>query len=190
MSKIIGLAGRAGSGKSTCAEFLESQGFKKDAYANKMKQAVSVMFGIPIDTLLGNIDVKSRLDPFWGLTYRQILQRFGTEACRKTFGPDVWEKALWRGYDYPNRRPSQGLVIEDVRFPNEAEAILLRGGRVIEIVRPEADALAKKLRREGRWLWSRPEHPSEKPLPSRLVSARIINDGDIKKMLTRLENIT
>lgn len=181
MIKIIGLAGRAGSGKSTCAEFLESRGFKKDAYANKMKQAVSVMFGIPMETLLGNITVKSQVDPFWGLTYRQILQRFGTEACRKTFGPNVWEKALWREYDYPNRRPSQGLVIEDVRFPNEAEAILHRGGRVIEIIRPSS--VPKKS------FWRR-EHPSERPLPSRLVSDSIINDGNIKKMLTWLENIT
>jgi len=184
---IIGLAGRAGSGKSTCAEFLESQGFKKDAYANKMKQAVSVMFGIPMDILLGDINVKSCLEPFWGTTYRQILQKFGTEACRKTFGPDVWEKALWRNYDYPNHRPSQGLVIEDVRFPNEAEAILFRGGRVIEIVRPEAEALAKKHRRGGRWLWSRPEHPSERPLPDRLVSASIINNGSIETLIHKLE---
>lgn len=179
-SKIIGFAGRAGSGKSTCAEYLESLGFKKVAYADKLKQAVSVIFDIPMSTLTGDLEVKSQVDPFWGMSYRQILQKFGTEAFRKTFGPDIWEKALWREYDHPKQRPLPGLVIEDVRFPNESEAILQRGGLVIEVCRSRC-APEKSF-------WRR-DHASEKPLPERLVSARIANHTTVEDMLRQLRRI-
>jgi len=180
MSMIIGLAGRAGSGKSTCANFLESKGFKKDAYAKIMKEAVAVMFGVPLSTLLGDITVKSQVDPYWDMTYRHMLQQFGTEACRKTFGGDVWEKALWRQYTYPLMRPAEGLVIEDVRFPNEAEAIRHRGGFVIEIVRPST--ITKK-----KW-WQR-EHASERPLPRRLIDLQVYNKFDVGYMLRQVDSI-
>lgn len=167
MSKIIGIAGLAGSGKTTCADYLVAKGFKKDAYARVMKQAVSVMFGIPMEKLLGDIVVKSEIDPYWGISYREILQKFGTEACRKTFGGEVWEKALWRQYDYPNSRPLGGLVIEDVRFANEAEAIKHRGGIVIEVARDSA-----KPKRP----WFQRPHASERPLPRHLVNITLPNN--------------
>lgn len=172
---IIGLAGFAGAGKSTAADFFEAHGFVRDAYAKTMKEAVSVMFGVPLEILQGDIAVKSSIDPYWAMTYRQILQLFGTEACRHTFGEDIWERVLWRRHDKPIRHnPFYNLVIEDVRFANEAEAVLKRGGKVIKIVRRgyEGD-----------------HHASERGLPLTLVTHIIYNDGDKADLFVKLLNL-
>jgi len=160
---IIGFSGLAGAGKTTAANYFVEQGFKKDAYARVMKQAVSQLFSIPIEKLLGDAEQKNQVDLFWGLSYRQILQRFATEACRHTFGDDFWEKVMWSHH----RNMDYNLVIDDVRFPNEAEAILKRGGIVIEIVCPGIKQM---------------DHVSEIPLPESLISVRVINEGTIKSL--------
>jgi len=42
---IIGLAGKAGSGKSTAAKYLKKHyNFHIDAYAKTMKEAISIIF--------------------------------------------------------------------------------------------------------------------------------------------------
>jgi hypothetical protein len=128
-----------------------------------MKQAVSHLFSIPIEKLLGDAEQKNQVDLFWGLSYRQILQRFGTEACRHTFGDDFWEKVLWANH----RNMDYDLVIDDVRFPNEAEAILRKGGIMIEIIRPGIEQM---------------DHASEIPLPESLLSHRVINENTIENL--------
>ena len=153
---IIGLAGKAGAGKSTVADALVMKGFQRDAYAKTMKEAISIIFGIPLDILRSNAAVKSQIDPYWGMSYRQIMQLFGTEACRKTFGGDIWERVLWNRHTYVD----YDLVIDDVRFPNEAEAILDRGGQVWEIVRGKD---------------SKDTHSSETPLPRELITLVVGN---------------
>lgn len=179
MAKIVGFSGRAGSGKSTCAQYLVSKGYRLDAYARRMKKAVSLLFGIPMETLLGDITKKTELQPYWEMTSRDILQKFGTETMRDTFGPGFWEKSLWQTYDGPRERDAS-LVIEDVRFPNEAEAILMRGGIVIEVVNQATEPAPRQ------W-WEilfglRKPHRSEIPLPSHLVSVVIKNDGSIEQL--------
>jgi len=161
---IIGFAGRAGAGKSTAAEYLTTwYSFTRDAYAATLKQAASIIFGVPVETFLGDLAVKSQIDPYWDMTYRRMLQLLGTEACRETFGDDIWELVLWRRHD----GTTYDLVIDDVRFPNEAEAILKRGGRVIEIVRAGSVDDA---------------HRSEVRLPGRLVSAEIENNRTVEEL--------
>jgi GTPase SAR1 family protein len=167
---IIGFSGLAGSGKTTAANYFVEQGFRKDAYARVMKQVVSHLFSISIEKLLGDAEQKSQVDLFWGLSYRQILQRFGTEACRHTFGEDFWEKVLWANH----RNMAYNLVIDDVRFPNEAEAVLRRGGIMIEIIRPGVERM---------------NHASEIPLPKSLLTYRLINDGSVEDLFNGLEKL-
>lgn len=61
---------------------------------------------------------------------RLFLQRLGVGA-RQVFGDDFWVEAAFQGI-----RPEDHIVFPDVRFPNEAEAIRSRGGKVIRIDRP------------------------------------------------------
>lgn len=161
---IIGFAGKAGAGKSTAADCLQQEGFVRDAYAAKIKKAVSEIFCIPMETLLGDRTIKEQIDPYWGMSSRKIMQLFGTEACRRVFGEALWERVLWRRWT-DLKLSEYNLVIDDIRYPNEARAILDRGGRIIEIVRPGAD--------HG------DTHSSEQPLPDELVSIRLANDGTV-----------
>lgn len=79
------------------------------------------------------------------MTYREILQKVGTEAMRNQIHENSWVNALFADYkgvfrggglsdddlteDYPK------WIITDCRFPNEAEAIKKHGGIIIRIER-------------------------------------------------------
>lgn len=88
---------------------------------------------------------------------RIVLQTLGTEFGRSVH-PDVWirmtlrvsSKLLGGGYAYdhseglsrdPSAKP-QGVVISDIRFPNELAEIKKVGGFLIRIKRPQSDHLA------------------------------------------------
>ena len=64
------------------------------------------------------------------LTPRRMLQLLGTEGGRKIIHPNIWLNAL-----FADLKEDSKWVITDVRFPNEADAILERGGKVIDLAR-------------------------------------------------------
>ena len=75
------------------------------------------------------------------LTPRRMLQLFGTECGRQIIHPNIWINATFENYNPYSARGSDykstesKWIITDVRFPNEAEAILDRGGTLIRINR-------------------------------------------------------
>lgn len=189
MSKLIGFAGRAGAGKSSAGDHVVAKyNFKRDAYAKTMKEAVALLFGIDLDILKGNITVKSQVDPYWGVTYRQILQCFGTEAMRGAFGPHVWVKILWRRYT----DLITSLVIDDVRFKEEAIAIRERGGIIVQIVDPDKEPAELSFWEKFK-TWFRAGHgvghASEVQLPPELVDYVIINDGSKEQLGLAIDRV-
>lgn len=62
-------------------------------------------------------------------TNREILQLLGTDICR-SISPTIWIDTL-----FCNFNPSCRWIVTDVRFPNEAQAIKDRGGKLIRIER-------------------------------------------------------
>ncbi len=128
--KIIGLAGRARSGKDTCAGFLTNRGFLRRGFADPLKEAARAIFGFSDAQLFG--DEKEVEDPFWEKSPRRILQLLGTEAVRQQIDDQAWVKSLMR-FVSTSPRP---VVVPDVRFPNEAEAIRAAGGTVWRVDRP------------------------------------------------------
>ncbi len=139
--RFIGLGYIARSGKDSVASVLESQhGYKRRAFADPLKEGAARLFGLTGSQLHG-VD-KETPDPFWGVTPRNLLQRLGTEAMRSTFGEDFWIRALRRHVDICFERTglSWDWVIPDVRFRNEAEAVLSWGGEVWRVDRPGAGA--------------------------------------------------
>jgi hypothetical protein len=63
------------------------------------------------------------------MTAREFLQFFGTEICRK-IDEEVWVSRLIK--DVTNEGSLLALV-DDCRFPNEAESIQNTGGKVIHL---------------------------------------------------------
>jgi hypothetical protein len=126
---IIGLIGYARSGKDTCARFLRDEGFTTMHFAEPLKNAAAEIFGFTHEQLYGAL--KEVIDPFWGFSPREALQRLGTEGGRKVFGENLWQRALMR-----KLHPDGNFAIADVRFPNEAQAILEAGGHLVRVIRP------------------------------------------------------
>jgi len=132
MSIIIGLGYKAQSGKDTVADRIVKKNpfFKKSAFAGNLKKACQAIFGLSNEQLWGHD--KARIDPFWGVAPREIMQRVGTECLRKNFRDDVWVKSLEHDIvsDY-----TRNHVITDVRFPNEAQAVKDWGGITVLVER-------------------------------------------------------
>jgi hypothetical protein len=140
---IIGVCGFIGSGKDTIADYLVNiHQFRRESFANTLKDAVSQVFGWDRDMLEGRTrqsrEWREQVDPWWAqrlgipnLTPRWILQHWGTEVCRRAFHDDIWIAAL----ENKLRNSQDDIVISDCRFPNEIKSIKDAGGIVIRVIR-------------------------------------------------------
>jgi hypothetical protein len=140
---IIGICGFIGSGKDTIADYLVNlHHFRRESFANTLKDAVSAVFGWDRTLLEGRTkqarEWREQVDPWWAerldiphLTPRWILQNWGTEVCRKNFHDDIWIASL----ENKLRSSTDDIVISDCRFPNEIAAIKAAGGRVVRVIR-------------------------------------------------------
>lgn len=126
---LIGITGKARSGKDTVAKLIEDYGFTQIAYADPLKTAASVIFGVDISNFYED-DKKEAFNPFWGMTHRKMLQTLGTEACRKGIDQDIWLKRA----ELTFAEIGNDIVISDVRFDNEAEQIRRLGGTILHVV--------------------------------------------------------
>ena len=128
--QIIGFAGRKGSGKDTCADFLVNElGFQKQAFAAPLKNFCQQLFLLTDDQLWG--DKRDIIDTRYQLTPRQLLQKFGTDFIRDQVSPTFW---VDRFADWCKQQ-SQSIVVSDVRFDNEVNIIKQLGGRVYRVER-------------------------------------------------------
>jgi len=142
---IIGFVGFIGSGKDTAADYLVNfHEFRRDSFANTLKDAVAAVFGWDRVLLEGRTkqarDWREQVDPWWAerlnmphLTPRWVLQYWGTEVCRQGFHDDIWIASV----ENKMRKTTDNIVISDVRFPNEIQAIHNAGGIVIRVKRGE-----------------------------------------------------
>jgi hypothetical protein len=140
---IIGFVGFIGSGKDTAADYLVNfHGFRRDSFANTLKDAVANVFGWDRTLLEGRTtqarEWREQIDPWWAerlgmphLTPRWVLQYWGTEVCRQGFHDDIWIASL----ENKMRKTTDNIVISDVRFPNEIKAIHNAGGIVVRVKR-------------------------------------------------------
>jgi hypothetical protein len=144
---IIGICGFIGSGKDTVADYLVNlHHFRRESFANTLKDAVSAVFGWDRTMLEGRTkqarEWREQQDNWWTnrlgivITPRWVLQNWGTEVCRNGFHDDIWIASL----ENKLRNSTDDVVISDCRFPNEIQAIKAAGGRVVRVVRgPEPE---------------------------------------------------
>lgn len=128
---IIGLSGYAQSGKDTVAELLcLNYGYKRVSFADPMREAL-----LRLNPNIGNEPLSHLVNDYgWELAkhnpeVRRLLQVFGTQVGREMFGENFW-------IDLAFKQVTQDRVVfSDVRFPNEAQAIIKNGGQVWRIQR-------------------------------------------------------
>lgn len=157
--EIVGLSGYARSGKDEAAKVMvEEFGFTRVAFADKLREVLYALnpivsytgwkvksteaFGRWADMKPGPetyVTVQNVIDSYtwdhyketeYGPEIRRLLQRLGTEAGRQTLWDSIWIDAALTGFD-----ESSKIVVTDCRFPNEAQAIKDRGGKVVRIER-------------------------------------------------------
>lgn len=138
---LIGLIGKAGAGKDTVAEMLEPYGFVRVAFADALKQAayhsdplIDVGYGDAAVRLSAIVDAHGwdaakRVYP----DVRRYLQRYGV-AMRDAL-PGCWVNIAMQ-YACELLDDGRHVVVTDVRFPDEADAIRAERGTVARIIRP------------------------------------------------------
>lgn len=127
---IIGFSGPAGAGKSTAARILvEQHGFRLVKFAGPLKAMLRAI--LPGDDVNEWIEgaLKETVHPVLGCTPRHAMQTLGTEWGRRCIDPELWVN-LARADICTDE---SNVVLDDVRFENEAEMIRSLGGMVIEI---------------------------------------------------------
>jgi hypothetical protein len=131
---IVGLSGYAQSGKDTVAELLcLNYKYHRRAFADPMRDAIYTLNPIVFNL---NSRVADLVDEYgWDVAkanpeVRRLLQVFGTDVGRKMFNENFWVDIALAGLN-----PEHRVVLSDVRFPNEAEAIKNLGGQVWRINR-------------------------------------------------------
>lgn len=140
---IIGLVGFAGSGKDTVANHLVKEwGFHADSFAKPLKDAACAIFGWDREMIEGQTPESRKWrenpDKFWSRTLqreftpRMSIQLLGTEAGQKVFGRNVWVGSLLKRIENYDK-----VVVTDVRFRHEVEAITQARGTLIRVQRGE-----------------------------------------------------
>ena len=150
---IIGISGKAASGKDTAAKMLEvlyanpnisyedfaNRKYKNFAdiqvihFADILKETVQALFGIG-EWETGTQEGKKVTISWIDKTVRELLQEVG-QGLRDAVDPNLWIKAL-----FANTEDWSNYIIADVRYPNEVYAIKKRNGILIRIDRKDAGA--------------------------------------------------
>jgi hypothetical protein len=209
---LIGISGKIGSGKDTVGKIIQHltsewadekfqdtdmlnvrSDWKIKKLAGKLKQIASLLTGIDLERFEDQEFKKLNMNPEWGMTYREFLQKIGTDAMRDGLHENVWCNALFS--DYKEIFISKGVggfhdvriptvksigypnwIITDVRFPNELKAVEDRGGITIRIERYSSNELGNL-------------HPSETALDDATFDYVIYNTGTIEDLIEKVREI-
>lgn len=141
---IIGLSGYAQTGKDTIADYLvKNYGFTRVAFADPIREAIyrlnpkiaiADMRDVPLATAVDGLGWESvKVD---SSDARWLLQRMGTEVGREMFGENFWvDQAMKKASQYDK------VVITDVRYPNELEAIKKASGQIWRVIKNDIGAV-------------------------------------------------
>lgn len=231
---IISLSGKMGSGKNTTANVIQyiidskESGFtlsesnyndyiknkhylkckfEQKSFAGKLKQIASMLTGATLEQLEDQDFKKLDIGPDWGMTYRELLQKLGTEAMRNGLHENVWVNALFADYKetiirsavpvraagfidhhvYPN------WIITDMRFPNEMDSVKAKGGITIRVNRPKAkistgDSVTDFVLNETK-NFGIVEHASETALDNHNFDYIIENNSSIEDLISKVRQI-
>jgi hypothetical protein len=167
--RVLGLTGRRGSGKSSVAKVLaDTYDFEILSFATPIKDMLSAM-GIP-DKYLHDPEFKEQPVPGYGKSGRYLMQTLGTEFGRHLVHPGVWVRAVKDKIS----KLKIDVVLDDVRFENEATMIHAYGGMIVRVERPYGTPPD--------------EHRSELPLPEEHVDHTLRNvspyESDLEYLVT------
>ena len=132
---IIAFTGAKTVGKTTVAKALQKriEGSHVLSFATPLKAMASAL-GIPSEYIDVN---KEETIPSICVSSRELLCSLGTDWGRNFLGQDVWVKFLELRANQLD--PDCTIIIDDLRFNNEAEWVLQNGGIVFKLTREGKD---------------------------------------------------
>lgn len=171
--KIIGLVGKIRSGKSTVGgmilDYYGDRSAVKLAFANYLKE---MLLNAELCTKEGLWETKSDFS-------RLMMQKIGTEIIRKQVDQDFWVKKMREEIKiFNNSNKDILIVIDDVRFQNEADLIKECNGMLIRINRPSLEQNNEENK-----------HASEIEQDNIKVDYTIINDGTTDELRQKVKEI-
>lgn len=190
-SPLIGLTGRPGAGKDEAAKVLVRAGWRSIAFADALRIEAAQAWGIDIRLFADRsakeaptpqlqvhwcnnvkfhawaehtgLDLKCPRSPRW------VMQAWGT--WRRSINPTHWVQYVQTWVRTHRVTGSHGLVVTDVRLPNEAAMLRSHGAHLVRVHRPDLPALPAETA----------SHESE--LHHRLaVDDEMHNDGDLQHL--------
>lgn len=144
-------------------------------FAGKLKEVATLLTGIPTYMFEDQEFKKTNLSEEWNvwfpnqdrsepMTVRQFLQKLGTDAMRDGLHTNTWVNATFATFTNMSR-----WLITDVRFPNEAAAVIEKGGILVRIERTSDTG----------------DHPSETALDNYDFQIVIENKGSLLELIEK-----
>lgn len=193
---IISITGKIGSGKDTIAEIIQQStqlDWEVKKFAGKLKTIAELLCGVPKQNFESQEFKKNQMTEEWGMTYREFLQKLGTEALRNNLHENVWINALFSDYkaktvavgtsefDITEKDELPNWIITDTRFPNEMDAVKSKNGLVIKVER------SLKLRKGYDTPNETDLHPSETSLDNYTEWDYVIeNNGTLEELRAKV----
>lgn len=177
--QLIGVAGRAGAGKDTIAEWF---GMAHDAvlvtFAHAIKDTIVRTFqdfGLTWEHFRDR-RLKEAEIPGIGRSPRELAQLLGTEFGRRA-SPTLWIDLLERRLRQNYIWDMDGyVVVHDVRFDDEADWVRRNGGIIIHVERRGADGAVGV-----------PGHESERGIVIQEGDFLFLNNGTVADLRASLE---
>ena len=141
MCKLVGLySSKPQSGKSKVAEICSAAGWHIEPFAATLKEMLTpflLAYTHQDEDIVRRMlyeDLKEELIPELNTTTRKLLQTLGTDWGRETVHSEVWIRA-WRHKVEHAWSTGRTVIVDDMRFPNEFDAIKSMGGETWLICR-------------------------------------------------------
>lgn len=169
---ILGFTGLIGAGKSTCAKHMvEEYDFQPSNFKQSLIDEMKEIFPDVLRELgaIYDLDVQDLFDQK-PPAMRALMQNFGTDL-RRVEDLDYWVN-IWK-----DKALSEDVVVDDVRFINEAKAVRDMGGYIIRVTVQGEKPFGGAHVSEHEWLDIEPDYH---------IKAR---RGDKKSVVEQLKDI-
>lgn len=187
---------------------LEDTEFKNEYYYNydtgEIKHQSDILYNNRLDKFIDSIgefqfNIEHGFFNIW-VVFRVILQYEGTNIGRYYRGGNSWSNALFKRYKvtnytlYKDNKPSKkhsdynidaspNWIITDCRFPNEVEAVKIRGGVIVRVNRK------RYVDYNGQMIEAFDVHPSETALDDYTFDYVIDNNGTLEELEKKVKLI-
>lgn len=187
----IALTGKMRSGKSTFARELSLyHGFQTISFGGSLKSYADKLFAYsdvyPIEEItregVFGTEVVSSKKP------RKLYQDFG--QIMRQLDPNIWVQHAGSSMEvWEDSRSTKGIVIDDLRQPNEFEWCRKNGFIIIRVVTDE-DSRVDRIKREGdAFVVGDLKHDTEMHSDNFEVDYEIVNNGSYDEFMADIEHL-